>query len=150
MTDEVPADQVENEEEEIKQSASQARLLKYKSYVVKPEQIDELWEAQDPVEKAQELLLDYIDEYNQTNGTNIQKYDEYEKRYEPNGELKILSDYIINGLVFLKHDCKMSDNDAIAETLECLWQTLDFLNFSLEIEMPDGSPGAVHSRFEKL
>jgi hypothetical protein len=124
--------------------------LKYKSYVIKPEQVDELWEAADPLDKAQELLLEFIDQYNETNGQNIQIYDEYEKRYEPNGELKLLADYLINGLVFLKHDCKMTDNDAIAETLDCLWQTLDFLNTQLEIEMPDGSAGAVHSRFEKL
>ena len=76
MTEEVPAgEQVEGEEEEIQQSASQVRLLKYKSYVVKPEQIDELWDAENPVDKAQEFLLEYIDDYNETNGTDIQKYD---------------------------------------------------------------------------
>ena len=53
MTEEVPAgEQVEGEEEEIQQSASQVRLLKYKSYVVKPEQVDELWDAENPVDKA--------------------------------------------------------------------------------------------------
>jgi hypothetical protein len=66
-------------------------------------------------------LVDFIDDYNEANGTDIQKYDEYEKRYEPNQELKLLADYIINGLVFLKHDCKMSDDDATAEVLHCLW-----------------------------
>ena len=85
MTDEGPTgEQVEGEEEELNQSASQARILKYKSYVVKPEQVDELWEAEDPVDKAQEFLLEYIDVYNEANGENIQKYDQYEKRYEPN------------------------------------------------------------------
>jgi hypothetical protein len=42
---------------------------------VKPEQVDELWDAENPVDKAQEFLLEYIDDYNETNGTDIQKYD---------------------------------------------------------------------------
>lgn len=55
MTDEVQegATPIDGEApEEVQQSASQLRLLKYKSFVVKPEQIDELWEAEDPCAKA--------------------------------------------------------------------------------------------------
>jgi len=62
-------------------------------------------------------------------------------------ELKWLADYLVNGLVLLKHELKMEDNDAIAETLQALWSTLDFLNITDEI----GQGGkAVNSRFMVL
>lgn len=64
---------------------------------------------------------------------DINKYTANEMRYEPNWELKWLADYIVNGLVCLKHELKMEDTDAIAETLQALWETLDFLNVGEEI-----------------
>jgi len=49
-------------------------------------------------------------------------------RYEINYELKWLADYLVNCLVCLKSDLKMEDCDSIAECLQALWETLDFLN----------------------
>jgi len=83
---------------------------------------------------CQELIQDYLKVYSTQNSKDIQKYNETEMRYEPNMELKWLADYIVNGLVFLKHDLKLEDQDGIAETLQALWETLDFLNVTDEIE----------------
>lgn len=80
-------------------------------------------------------------------GKDLNKYDENEKRYEPNQELKWLSDYLVNGLILLKHKLAIEDNDTIAETLNGLWKTLDFLNVT--DEMQNGG-SAIHGRYNIL
>ena len=58
-----------------------------------------------------------------------------------------MADYIVNALVLVKHDLKMEDNDYIAEAMQALWETLDFMNMTESIE--DGGK-AVNSRFMTL
>ena len=83
---------------------------------------------------AQELLIEHIDDLSEAHGTNYQQYDENEKRYEKNMELKLLADYLINCLVFCKESLKSSDNDTTAEILHAMWNTLDFLNTDASID----------------
>lgn len=47
----------------------------------------------------------------------------------------------------LKHELKLSDNDTVAEALNALWKTLDFLNVNDKIE---NGGAAVHSRYNTL
>lgn len=77
---------------------------------------------------CQELLQEYIKLYSSEHKKDINKYSQNEMRYEKNWELKWIADYIINALVYVKSELKMEDTDAIAETLQALWETLDFLN----------------------
>lgn len=144
MTDE--QQEVENVEE-VPQTASQERLAKYHMYVVKPENVEPLWNSADPCLTAQELLMEHIDDLSQANNTNYQNYDENEKRYEKNMELKILADYLINCLVFIKSSLNTEDDETTAEILQVMWKTLDFLNFEDEIHQEDG---AVHKRYRTL
>ena len=78
---------------------------------------------------AQELLIEYIPLYGEHLGQRINYYSENEMRYEPNQELSWLADFIVNGLVLLKHDLAMDNDEKIADVLKCLWDTLDFRNF---------------------
>lgn len=71
-------------------------------------------------------------------------YSEFEKRYEPESELKWLGDYIINALVFLKGDLGIQDDEQLSELINCIWRALDFQNTSDQIK--NGGP-AVHSRY---
>jgi len=89
------------------------------------------------------LLLEYLDTCSEDAGKNIQVYNEFEKRYEPNMELKWLADYLLNGLVLIKHTLCLTDTDATAEVLQALWETLDFQN--IKDEMDGGK--AIHGRF---
>lgn len=77
----------------------------------------------------------------------MNNYNEFENRYEPKQELKWLSDYLVNGLILLKHDLKLDDADALAEALNAMWMTLDFLNVTDKI---DNGGAAVHSRYNTL
>lgn len=131
----------------MKKSESQERLEKYKSFVVKPEQIDELWNSPDPIGFSSELIMEHLEVLSDEKGKNINLYDQNEKRYEPNQELKWLSDYLVNGLILLKHKLAIEDKDTLAEALNALWKTLDFLNVSDQVE---SGGAAVHSRYNIL
>ena len=134
MADQQPDMEGEENQEEMQPSASQVRLAKYKLYVVKPEMVESLWNSEDPCAMAQELLIEHIDDLSEAHGTNYQQYDENEKRYEKNMELKLLADYLINCLVFCKESLKSSDNDTTVEILHAMWNTLDFLNTDASID----------------
>ena len=62
-------------------------------------------------------------------------------------ELKWLSDYLLNGLILAKHKLELEDTELVAELLNVLWKTLDFLNINDQIE---NGGAAVHSRFNIL
>ena len=145
MADQQPDMEGEENQEEMQPSASQVRLAKYKLYLVKPEMVESLWNSEDPCAMVQELLLEHIDDLSQAHGNNYQNYDENEKRYEKNMELKLLADYLINCLVFCKESLKTSDDDTTAEILHAMWNTLDFLNTDSSID--DNDDGAVFKRY---
>ena len=148
MADQILEDsQNEDNKSQMKKSESQERLEKYKSFVVKPEQIDELWNSSDPIAFSSELIMEHLDILSAEKGKNINQYDQNEKRYEPNQELKWLSDYLVNGLILLKHKLAIEDKDTLAELLNTFWKTLDFLNVSDEVE---NGGAAVHSRYNIL
>lgn len=113
-------------------------------FVVKPEEVQNLWDHDDPCIYCQELLQEFLVVYKEQKGKDINKYDENEKRYEPKMELKWLADYLVNALVLLKHELNMENNDAVAEALQVFWDSLDFLNINEEME---GGGKAVNSRF---
>jgi len=133
MDEDVLNDSQNEGDSQLKMTESQERLAKYRLFVVKPEDVEPLWNAEDPCKFCQDLLQDYMSVYSSELKKDINAYSANEMRYEPHWELKWLADYIVNGLVLLKHDLKMEDCDGIAETLNALWETLDFLNVTDEI-----------------
>ena len=136
------------DDQEMHKSASQARLEKYKLFVVKPEDVNPLWEAEDPSTMAQELLKDFLPVFSESlGGIDINYFSENETRYEPNQELKWLADFLINGLVLLKHDLAMEDVESISDVLQAMWETLDFMNVDDQL---DQGGAAVHGRFTNL
>lgn len=138
---------VQENESQMRMSESKERLSKYKLFVVKPEQVDELWNSEDPIAFASELILEHLSVLSEERGQDVNKYSDTEKRYEPNQELKWLSDYLVNSLILLKHTLALEDADTVAEALNALWKTLDFLNVTDEIE---NGGAAVHSRYNVL
>lgn len=143
MTDEIlddsPMPISPEEEERIK------REEKYSKFMIKPDQIEDLWNAEDPCQVAQDHINEYLDAKSKGSGKNINAYNENEKRYEPNQELKILADYVVNGLVVIKQDLSFTDADACADLLQILWDTLNFLDYN-----PKTFQEAVQSRFDFL
>ena len=69
--DAVNDSQLDNQEK-LMATESQERLLKYKMFVVKPEDIDELWNAEDPCLHCQDLLQEYLQVCSSEMGRNLQ------------------------------------------------------------------------------
>ena len=59
--------------------------------------------SDDPSPNAvvQKILLEYIKDFSESIGKDLVSWDEYEARYETN-ELKWISDFVINNLVFIE------------------------------------------------
>ena len=57
-------------------------------------------------------------------GVDYTHWDQYENRFEAN-ELKWISDYLINNLVFIKQELKIAEKEKVAKLLQVLWTTLD-------------------------
>ena len=112
-------------------------------YVIKPEKVQELWDAKDPNQQAQQLLLDHIEELGESVGQNLLTWDENESRFEPN-ELKWIGDFIINNLIFIKRELNIDQPEAIAHLLQVFWQTLDLFGEQAELEV------GLLNRYEKL
>jgi len=59
-------------------------------------------------------------------GMDINIYNEFEKRYEPDQELKWLANYLVQSLIFFKQDLSLENDETIADLLNTFWKTLDF------------------------
>jgi len=118
------------EQQELEEEAERQRELKakYEVYVVGPDQVDDLWNSEDPCNTAQDMLLEHLAVLSEKAGQDLNAFDQNENRYEKNQELKWLADFVVNALVHCKHDLKMDDPIHIAEVIECLWKTLDYHN----------------------
>ena len=57
----------------------------------------------------------------------MRSWDENENRFESN-ELKWISDYVVNNLVFIKTKLQIENKEAIAHLLHVLWQCLDLFS----------------------
>jgi len=68
----------ESQDEIAAQIAAQQRL-----WVVKPSQVDELWNHEDPSAFCQDLLMEHLDLLSEDKGENVNQYSEFENRYEP-------------------------------------------------------------------
>ena len=113
MTDNEASNEPEVDQELLK---AQERKAKYRLYVVKPEEIDNLWFAEDPSAHVQELLAEHLGELKSEN-KNVNAYSENEDRYEPRQELKWLGDYLVNGLILLKSDLAIVETDLTCDLL---------------------------------
>ena len=80
-------------------------------------------------------------------GFDINEYDELEKRFEPNCELKWLADYFVNALVLCKHTLKIETDDLCADIVDMLWKTMDYKNIWEEVT---GGGAALHTRINYL
>lgn len=80
-------------------------------------------------------------------GFDINEYDEFEKRFEPNQELKWLADYFIHGLVLCKHTLRIEAEDLCADIVDMLWKTMDYKNIWEEVT---GGGAALHTRINYL
>lgn len=63
--------------------------------------IQDLWESEDPNAKAQEHFLNYIQVESKRRDEDLQKWDDCERRFEPN-ELKWIANFTVDNLVFCK------------------------------------------------
>mmetsp|Transcript_23064 Transcript_23064/g.35701 ORF Transcript_23064/g.35701 Transcript_23064/m.35701 type:complete len:145 (+) Transcript_23064:7-441(+) len=133
-------------QEDQEQQELQEQQTKYAHFVVKPDLVDPLWNHEDPSTLCQNLLLDHLDFIKQDTGRDINAYDENEKRYEKNQELKILGDFIIDALVCFKHNLKVDNPEVVAKLIQVFWETLDFKDMKSTLE--NGS--AVNQRFDFL
>jgi hypothetical protein len=73
----------------------------------------------------------------------LQKWDEFEKRFEPS-ELGWIANFLVQNLVFCKSKLELTTDAHIAQTSHVLWKTLDLLGESFEIKT------ALASRFSVL
>ena len=94
--------------------------------VVRPDQVNALWEAEDPNMMLQAILAEYIKELSRTTGQDILTWDENEQRFE-SSELKWIADFLIHALVFIRNDLNIKDSDRIAHLLQLFWDTLSLL-----------------------
>ena len=131
------AKSIENDGEE------QPKVDVFNLYLIRPEQVDTVWESKTPNEAVQKLLLEHIEEYGEQVGQDLRSWDENESRYEAN-ELKWISDYVVANLVFIKKQLKVTDNVAISHLLHVLWSTLDLFSENTDVD------GGLQSRYEKL
>ena len=116
-------------------------------YLVKPEQVDELWSDPSPNEHAQRLILAHVEDVSEQTGEDWRSWDENEDRFEPN-ELKWIADFVVRNLVFIRTDLKVSEPDSVSHLMQVLWLTLDLLNKSTTPTSDLGQ--AQQSRFIQL
>ena len=92
------------------QNSQEFSRKNYDEYVVKPNQILELWYSENPIDFCQELLEAHLNFLSKSAGIDINAFNENEKRYELNQELKWLAQYLINGLIMIKNTLKVRDD----------------------------------------
>ena len=124
------------------QSTDRAQL--FKLFLVRPEQVDELWDSPEPNMYAQNLLLEHIEEFGEATQQDLMSWNENENRFEPN-ELKWIADFVVGNLVFVKKELKINDQERISFILEILWKTLDLFD-----ESQTDLQGAMSMRVSKL
>ena len=107
--------------------ANQAEKNVFQSYLIRPEMVEAVWEAQNVNQVVQKILKDFIEEYSEESGVDFKSWNEFENRFE-SSELKWISDFVIRNLIFVKKDLEMGDNESIAHVMNCLWQTLDLFS----------------------
>ena len=110
-------------------SLNSEKVNPYLAYVIKPDQVMEVWEAADPNAAMITLLQEHLEYVEESEGNRVNDYSANEKRYEPESELKWLSDYLIQAFIFFKGDLMIEDNELNAELLQMMWGTLDFTSF---------------------
>ena len=116
----------------------QERIALFASYVLKPEQVEAVWEAVDPNAEAQRLVLAHIDDISEQCGQDWRNWDENENRFEA-GELKWIADYVVASLVFAKSDLQIENFDAICHVVQVLWKTLDLLNMDAPMDLREAT-----------
>ena len=92
----------------------------FAQYLLKPDEVQSLWQSENPNLMVSRLILDYVEDESERTGQDWHKWDEYESRFEPN-ELKWIADYIVRNLVFVKSDLGMDDPEAICHLMHILW-----------------------------
>ena len=94
--------------------------------------------------------MDYFDEVSKASKRNVQTFDEFENRYEPQ-ETYILGKFILNNLVFARSTLKLTDPSTIANLLHVYWETLDIFACN-EYDAADSHSveNAMKKRFETL
>ena len=119
------------------------RAARFNLYLIKPDQIQKVWEASDPCAAVKKLVLDHIEEWSETTGQDWRSWDQNENRFEQN-ELKWIADYNIRNLCFIKSDLGILDHDTVAHIMQVLWKTLDLLNVDPPLDLTE----ATANRFE--
>ena len=110
----------------------------FNQYLLKPDMVQALWDAEDPIAVASKLILEFIEDESERTGQNWTNWDEYESRFEAN-ELKWISDYIIRNLVFVRSDLGIEEPEAICHLMHILWLTLDLLNGEQSDDLEEAS-----------
>ena len=98
------------------QPSSALRTQALLMYVIRPESVDALWQAEEPSTVCQKLLLEHIEDVQAASGVDWKSWDETEMRFEQ-GELKWIADYMINALVFIKTELKIETAEHVSHIL---------------------------------
>ncbi len=119
------------------------RAVIFNLYLIKPEQISNVWESSDPCDAVKKLVLDHIEEWSEATGQDWRSWDQNEDRFGPD-ELKWIADYNIRNLCFIKSDLGIQNPDTVAHIVQILWKTLDLLNSDSPVDLSE----ATANRFE--
>ena len=84
-------------------TTAEDRAQIFNMYLLKPEQVNDLWNDVSPNAMAQSLILAHVQDYCEQTQEDWRTWDEYEDRFEPN-ELKWIADFVVRNLVFIKTD----------------------------------------------
>ncbi len=122
----------EEQEVPVEKTPEQIYEETYASFVVKPHQVTDLWEAESPNCAMSTILIDFIkalkEMKQEQEGVDITYFNEFENRYERK-EFSWMADYFVHNLVFAKNKLQLEETETIAKFLHAFWETLDFLNF---------------------
>ena len=100
----------------------------FEGFLVRPEEVDEVWEAEDPQavvhERIRLSIMKRQYEDDDSIGNPDDRYCVLERRW--------LTDYYLNNLIFIKSELTGLDNNTVSFMAEGLYRAFDFHKFRLE------------------
>lgn len=93
--------------------------------IVPTSEIQSLWDSPTPNSHACDLFSTWLAAESAAQERNLDEWDDLQKRFEPD-ELRWISDFIVNSLVFAKGQ-SLSD-ESTARVVHLLWRVLDLFS----------------------
>ena len=121
------------------------RAKTYSMYLLKPENVCDLWESSEPNADAQKLILSHIEDCSEVTSEDWRTWDENEDRFEAN-ELKWIADFVVRNLVFIRSDLHVTNDDTVSHLMQILWKALNLLERDTTMDLSEAS----QNRFTQL